>query len=125
MSITTSNLMLYFQQVPDQRRTKLDAKGVKCLFLGYCEGTKAYRLICLETKKIIKSPDVVFVEDKTHLEDCPSGSIDEAPAVKVDISAKSDVDESETNGDDPLEAHEEPDVEEEVAEANIPATKSI
>ena len=114
-----------YAKVPDQRRTKLDAKGVKCLFLGYCEGTKAYRLICLETKKIIKSPDVVFFEDKTHLEDCPSGSIDETPAVKVDISAKSDVDESEAKGDDPLEAHEEPDMEEEEdAEANIPATKS-
>ena len=78
-----------YAKVPDQRRTKLDAKGVKCLFLGYCEGTKAYRLICLETKEIIKSPDVVFFEDKTHLEDCPSGSIDVEPAVKVDISAKS------------------------------------
>ena len=66
-----------YAKVPDQSRTKLDAKGLKCLFLGYCEGTKAYRLICLETKKIIKSPDVVFFEDKTHLEDCPSGSIDE------------------------------------------------
>jgi hypothetical protein len=111
--------------VPDQRRTKLDAKGVKCLFLGYCEGTKAYRLICLETKKIIKSPDVVFFEDKTHLEDCPSGSVDVEPAVKVDISAKSEADESEANGDDPSEeVNEEPDIEEDDAEANIPPTTS-
>jgi hypothetical protein len=32
------------------------------VFLGYCEGTKAYRLMCVETKRIIKSRDVVFLE---------------------------------------------------------------
>ena len=40
------------------------------------EGTKAYWLICLETKKIIKSSDVVFLKDKTHLEDGPSGRVE-------------------------------------------------
>ena len=29
-------------------------KGTKCVFLGYYKGMKAYRLICLETNKIIK-----------------------------------------------------------------------
>ena len=53
-----------YAKVLDQRQSKLDAKAVKCLFLGYCEGTKAYRYICLETKKIIKSPDVVFFKTK-------------------------------------------------------------
>src|SRR5450631_1333284 len=112
-----------YAKVPDQRRTKLDAKGVKCLFLGYCEGTKAYRLICLETKKIIKSPDVVFFEDKTHLEDCPSGSIDETPAVKVDISPKSEVEELEASGDVSEPDKEEPKIEDE-SEAEVPAAKS-
>ena len=42
-----------FAQVPDTRRTKLDAKAEKYVFLGYCEGTKAYRLMSAETKKII------------------------------------------------------------------------
>ena len=67
-----------YAMVPDAKRGKLDAKGTKCLFLGYCEGTKAYRLMCVETKKIIKSRDVVFVEDSTSvghgLEMSPSGS---------------------------------------------------
>jgi hypothetical protein len=35
-----------FAMVPDEKRGKLDAKGTKCLFIGYCEGTKAYRLMC-------------------------------------------------------------------------------
>ncbi len=37
-------------------------------FLGYCEGTKAYRLMCLETKRIIKSRDVVFLEGTEEVE---------------------------------------------------------
>ena len=44
-----------YAKVPDEKRFKLDAKGIKCLMLGYCEGTRAYRLMCLETMKIIKS----------------------------------------------------------------------
>ena len=75
-----------YAYVSDQSQTKLDIKGVHCLLLGYYEGTKAYILIFLETKKITKSPDVVFLEDKMHLQDCPSGNIDEAPRFKVDIS---------------------------------------
>lgn len=53
-----------YMKVPDQRRTKLDAKDVKYLFLGYCEGTKVYRLIYLEAKKITKTPNMVFFEDE-------------------------------------------------------------
>ena len=62
-----------YAKVPDEERSKLDAKGIKCLMLGYCDGTRAYRLMCLETKKIIKSPDVTFFEDMEDLEKCPSG----------------------------------------------------
>jgi hypothetical protein len=38
-----------------------------CVFLGYYEGTKAYRLTCVETKKIIKSRDVVFIEGSKEI----------------------------------------------------------
>ena len=78
-----------FAKVPDEKRSKLDAKAIKCLMLGYCEGTKAYRLICLDSKKIIKSPHVTFFEDKKALEECPSGR-DIGPAFVVDESSKSD-----------------------------------
>jgi hypothetical protein len=77
----------------------------------------------LKTKKIIKSPDVVFFEDKTHLEDFPSGSIDEAPAVKVDISPKSEVEELEARGDVSEPDEEELNIEDE-SEAEVLAEKS-
>jgi hypothetical protein len=44
-----------FAHSPDENRSKLESKSIPCVFLMYCEGTKAYRLMCLETKRIIKS----------------------------------------------------------------------
>ncbi len=43
-----------FAHVPNEKRTKLQSKSMPYVFLGYYEGTKAYRLMCLKTKRIIK-----------------------------------------------------------------------
>jgi hypothetical protein len=51
-----------FAHVPDDKRTKLESMSMPCVFLGYYEGAKTYHLMCVETKKIIKSRDVVFIE---------------------------------------------------------------
>lgn len=51
-----------FAHVPSQKRRKLDDKGVECIFIGYAEDFKAYRLYCKTTKKIIISRDVDFME---------------------------------------------------------------
>ena len=56
-------MCIVYGKVPDCQRTIFEAKTTNCLFLGYCEGTKAYRLMSLETKKIIRSLDVSFCED--------------------------------------------------------------
>ncbi len=79
--------------VPDEKRGKLDGKGTKCLFLEYCQGTKAYRLMCVQSKKIIRCRDVEFIEDNTSvgndLEMHPSGRNQTPNAVIVDTSSKS------------------------------------
>jgi len=71
---------------------RFNAKRTKCMFLGYCEGMEAYRLMCLETMKIIKSGDVVFMEDsgsmRNDLEMRPSGRIGGRIVVVVDESSK-------------------------------------
>jgi hypothetical protein len=46
----------------DEKRSKLDSKSIPCVFLGYHEGSKAYHLMCVETKRIIKNRDVMFFE---------------------------------------------------------------
>ncbi len=57
-----------FAHIPDEKRSKLESKSIPCVFLGYCEGTKAYCLMCLQTKRIIKSRDVVFLEGTEEVE---------------------------------------------------------
>jgi glutaredoxin len=56
-----------FARVLDEKRTKLKSKSMPCVFLGYNEGTKAYRLMCVETKKIVKSRDVVFIKGSKEI----------------------------------------------------------
>jgi hypothetical protein len=51
-----------FAHIPDEKKSKLESKSMPCVFLGYCEGTKTYHSMCVETKRIIKGRDVVFLE---------------------------------------------------------------
>jgi hypothetical protein len=70
-----SNLRVFsckaFAHVPDEKRTKLESKSMPYVFLGYYEGTKAYRLMCVKTKRIIKSGDVVFIERSKEIGGVP------------------------------------------------------
>lgn len=52
-------LMRVFQM---KKRKKLDEKSVKCIFIVYCDETKAYRLYNTHTKIFLVSHDVLFVE---------------------------------------------------------------
>jgi hypothetical protein len=45
-----------------EKRSKLESKSIPCVFLGYYEGNKSYHSMCVETKRIIKSQDVMFLE---------------------------------------------------------------
>ena len=51
-----------YVHVPTEKRRKLDDKSVKCIFIGYCEESKGYRLYNPETKKLMISRDVLFDE---------------------------------------------------------------
>jgi hypothetical protein len=57
-----------FARVFDEKRTKLESKSMPCVFIGYNEGTKAYHLMCVETKRIVRSKDVVFIEGSKEID---------------------------------------------------------
>ena len=54
---------LAYNLVPQMQRKKLDDKAMKCIFVGYSSESKGYRLYHPQTKCILVSWDVVFVED--------------------------------------------------------------
>eukprot|EP01018_Ginkgo_biloba_P008530 Gb_21972 [translate_table: standard] len=53
-----------YSHIPDALRKKLDDKAEKCIFVGYSEESKAYRLYNPETKKLVTSRDAKFLEDQ-------------------------------------------------------------
>jgi hypothetical protein len=77
-----------FAHVPDEKRTKLESKSMPCVFLGYYEGTKAYRLMCVKTKKIIKSRDVVFIEGSKDIGGVPHLEKEENVVVHEEVEGE-------------------------------------
>ena len=50
--------------VLDELRNKLDNKGEKCIFVGYSDQYKSYKLYNPSTKKVIINRDVQFIEEE-------------------------------------------------------------
>ena len=53
-----------YSHVPAALRQKLDSKAEKGVFMGYGSCEKGYRVYILESKKIVLSRSVVFVENQ-------------------------------------------------------------
>ena len=53
-----------FAHILDELKRNLDKKSERCIFTGYSEKHKAYKLYNLVTKNIVVSRDVKFLEDK-------------------------------------------------------------
>ena len=52
----------YYALIPKEQRNKLGARNRKCIFLGYSNISKAYRLYDEFNKKFVVSRDVIFLE---------------------------------------------------------------
>jgi len=72
-----------FAQVPDEKRNKLDARAVKCLFLGYSTTSKAFIVQQLDNKRVYTSRDVKFFEN-TFLEKVETSDFEETYQAKPD-----------------------------------------
>lgn len=68
----------------NQETTKLDPKSRKCVFLGYADGVKGYRLWDPIAHKVIISRDVIFTEDK-KIEEERSSSKERSETVAVQV----------------------------------------
>jgi len=57
-----------FLHVPNQQRKKLDSKTKQMILVGYCEDSKAYRLMNPEeySGKVYKRRDFIEVLDKSY-----------------------------------------------------------
>ena len=53
-----------YVHVPKEKRTMLDSKSEKCIFIGYKDGLKGCNLWNLVTRKVVYSRDVVLREVK-------------------------------------------------------------
>ena len=53
-----------YVHVPKEKRTKLDSKFEKCIFIGYKDGLKGYKIWNPVTRKVVYNRDVVFREVK-------------------------------------------------------------
>jgi hypothetical protein len=53
-----------FVHVPKEARTKFDSKGVKCIFIRYCEESKGYKFDNLINQYVIINHDVIFDESR-------------------------------------------------------------
>jgi hypothetical protein len=51
-----------YVHVPDEKRSKLDPKAEKCIFIGYFLEQKGYRCFNPSTQKLQVSRDVVYDE---------------------------------------------------------------
>jgi hypothetical protein len=66
-----------FAHIPDKKRTKLESRSMPCVFLRYYDDTKTYRLMCVETKRIIKSRYVVSIEGSKEIGGVPHSEKEE------------------------------------------------
>ena len=53
-----------YVHVPKEKKSKLDNKSKQCIFIGYKDGLKGYKLQNPEISKVVCNQDVVFREVK-------------------------------------------------------------
>lgn len=55
-----------FMHIPEQKRTKWDARSTELIYTGFCDDAKAYRLVDPITGKMFKARNVVFFENMKY-----------------------------------------------------------
>lgn len=74
-----------YAHFPKEQRGKLDEKSEKCIFIGYSEQLKAYKLYNHVTKKTLISKDVMFKKNESW-----NGIVDKTIDEQVTLMAEDD-----------------------------------
>jgi hypothetical protein len=92
-----------YVHVPKENRSKLDKKAEKCIFIGYKDGLKGYKLWNPETKKVVYSRDVVFREMKDVVKQEALPSKEEPEKIEFDLKddESDSTEEHESEEEDP------------------------
>uniref|UniRef100_H3H993 Integrase catalytic domain-containing protein n=1 Tax=Phytophthora ramorum TaxID=164328 RepID=H3H993_PHYRM len=93
-----------YVHVPKAKRTKFDARSVRCRFLGYSEHEKAYRFEELESSRVLVSRDAQFMED---VFDSGRRDYHQREVVVIQDEETTDQDSSQSDEDDNEEEEEE------------------
>ena len=73
-----------YVHVQSEKRSKLDSKLRKCVFLGFEKGVKGYKVWDPISKKMISSRDVIF-DEAFMLKQNEAGICDDSPQEKLSI----------------------------------------
>jgi hypothetical protein len=97
-----------YAHVPEEMRRKLDDRSERCIFVGYSEESRAYRLYNPITKKYVINRDVQFKEEEAW-----DGSIDKSVSEGVVLPHEDDDGAEQAEGGGQLVPH-----------AHMPAARS-
>jgi hypothetical protein len=87
------------------QRTKLDPKSRKCIFLGYADNVKEYRLWDPTAHKVVVSKDVVFAENELQRKKKNDSTSKETVIVHMEEKSK----ESDSSEAESVHEKQEPD----------------
>ena len=79
-------------RIPSEKRKALDPQSIECIFVGYPDGVKGYRLLIPSTDKLIIERSVKFEESLSHAPQVPHAGTFYLPHVRDDDSVHSDAD---------------------------------
>ncbi|KAL5821663.1 hypothetical protein ACOSQ3_023545 [Xanthoceras sorbifolium] len=89
-----------FVHIPKDERSKLDGKAKQCIFVGHAHEEFGYRLWDPVNKRIIRSRDVVFLEDQT-IEDFEKPEKPQSDEIPVNLEPVSPPTNSDEGGATP------------------------
>lgn len=97
--------------VPSEKRTKLEPKSVRMTFVGYSSQHKGFRMIDLETDKVIVSRDVRFLKQEELEIFRPTGPASKESVVEFPLAVKPEVPEKDCENESVVSEYEDADEE--------------